>query len=302
MTEPHTIDWLKIGIMISVGLSFASVAVALLRAFSTGAESYAGVYSEKTARQFEDIFLFIPPRRITEIGWAAAIGMALLCFLATGGVSGTETAVLVRLALSIGIGGGPMLAAPGLLLMFLRERRRQRFNIQLIDALANMGNALKSGFSIMQAFEHVVENGENPIAQEFETFLHQTRVGVGFSEALRNLDQRVGSDDLTLVVLSIETARRTGGNLTEIFDKISMTIRERIRIENRIKTLTAQGRLQGIVVGAMPIVIGVALNLLQPDMFQPFIKSNVGIIVIAAVVLLLAAGALSIRKIVRIDV
>lgn len=285
-----------------VGLSFAALAVVLLRALGSGAEAYTGAYSAKTARQFEDIFLFIPPRRIAEIGWAGAIAVALLCFLLSGGVSGSASGVLARLGLSVGLGGGPMLLLPGYLLVFLRNRRRRRFNVQLIDALANMGNALKSGFSIVQAFEHVVENGENPIAQEFDTFLHQTRVGVGFSEALRNLDQRVGSDDLTLVVMSIETARRTGGNLTEIFEKISLTIRERIRIENRIRTLTAQGRLQGIIVGLMPLAIAIALNVLQPAMFQPFLHSTTGIVVIAFAILLLVAGALAIRKIIRIDV
>jgi len=293
---------LSTSLYISVGVTFGCLTVALLRALSTGAEAYSGTYSTTTARQYEDIFLFIPPRRIAEVGWTAAIAVSLVIFLASGGISGSASGVLVRIALSIALGGGPMLLAPGLALRFLRERRRQRFNLQLIDALSNMGNALKSGFSIMQAFEHVVENGENPISQEFDTFLHQTRVGVGFTEALHNLDERVQSDDLTLVVMAIETARRTGGNLTEIFDKISLTIRERIRIENRIRTLTAQGRLQGIVVGVMPLVIGVALNVLQPSMFKPFIESTVGIIVIAAVLVLLAAGGLMIRKIVKIDV
>lgn len=289
-------------ICLLTGLSFGGLALVLLQALGSGAQVYAGTYSEKTARAFEDLFLFIPPRRIAEIGWAAAFAMFLLCFLASGGISGSASGVLVRLALSLALGGGPMLLLPGHLLVLLRKRRRQRFNVQLIDALANMGNALKSGFSILQAFEHVVENGENPIAQEFETFLHQTRVGVGFSEALQNLDQRVGSDDLTLMILSIETARRTGGNLTEIFEKISLTLRERIRIENRIRTLTAQGRLQGIIVGLMPLAIAFLLNLVQPEMFQPFVESTVGLVVIAAVGLLLAAGALTIRKIIRIDV
>ncbi len=297
--SPELLGWL---IPVCVGLSFGLLAVVLLRALSSGAEVYSGTYSEQTARQFEDLFLFIPPRRIAEVGWAAATGSALLVFLATGGVSGTPSGVLARLGLSIGLGGGPMLLLPGFLLVYLRERRRQRFNLQLVDALSNMGNALKSGFSIMQAFEHVVANGENPIGQEFDTFLHQTRVGVGFSEALDNLDRRVGSDDLTLVILSIETARRTGGNLTEIFEKISHTIRERIRIENRIRTLTAQGRLQGIIVGLMPIAIGVLLNVLQPDMFQPFLRSPVGVATLAAVAVLLIAGGLTIRKIIRIDV
>ena len=293
------LPWL---IPLFTGLCFGTLAVMLLRAFAAGAESYSGAYSEKTARQLEDLFLFIPPRRIAEIGWAAAVGMTLLAFLASGGISGGADILLLRFAACALFAGGPMLLLPGYILKYLRIRRRERFNEQLIDALSNMGNALKSGFSILQAFEHVVENGENPIAQEFDTFLHQTRVGVGFSEALRNLDARVGSDDLTLVILAIETARRTGGNLADIFEKIALTIRERLRIQNRIKTLTAQGRLQGIIVGSMPILLGVVLYFLQPSMFRPFLQSLVGIGIIAAIFLLLLCGALSIRKIIRIDI
>ena len=293
------LPWL---IPLFTGLCFGTLAVMLLRAFAVGAESYSGAYSEKTARQLEDLFLFIPPRRIAEIGWAAAATMTLLAFLASGGLSGSASGILLRLAICVVVAGAPMLLVPGYLLKYLRIRRRERLNVQLVDALSNMGNALKSGFSILQAFEHVVENGENPIAQEFDTFLHQTRVGVGFSEALRNLDNRVGSDDLTLVVLAIETARRTGGNLADIFEKISHTIRERLRIQGRINTLTAQGRLQGIVVGVMPIGLGVILYFLQPGMFRPFLQSLVGIGIIAFIAILLLCGALAIRKIIRIDI
>jgi tight adherence protein B len=165
-----------------------------------------------------------------------------------------------------------------------------------------MSNALKAGFSITQTFESVARDGENPIAQEFDVFLHQTRVGVSFSDALHNLEERVGSDDLKLVVLAIETARQTGGNLTEIFEQISTTIRERMRIENRIRTLTSQGKLQGIVVGAMPLVIGLVLTILDPGMMIPFFHSIVGIIIIAAIIMLVSMGGMIIRKIIRIDV
>lgn len=293
------LPWL---IPLLTGLCFGALAAVVLRAFSAGAESYSGAYSEKTARAFEDLFLFIPPRRIAEIGWAAAATATLLAFLLAGGLAGSAEAILLRLALSALLAGGPMLLMPGIVLKWLRNRRRERFNAQLIDALSNMGNALRSGFSILQAFEHVVENGENPIAQEFDTFLHQTRVGVGFSEALANLDARVGSDDLTLVVLSIETARKTGGNLADIFEKISLTIRERFRIQSRIRTLTAQGRFQGIIAGSMPLVIGGILYVIQPGMFRPFLHSATGAAVIAGIALLLTLGALTIRKIIRIDV
>ena len=93
-----------------------------------------------------------------------------------------------------------------------------------------------------------------------------------------------------------------GRLLTEIFANISHTIQERLRIENRIRTLTAQGRLQGIVLGIMPLALGIVLNIVQPEMMQPFVHSAAGIAVMAVVGVLLFCGALSIRKIIRIDI
>ncbi len=294
-------DLITIAVIVLTGLCFGGLSVVALGAFASGANVYGGTYSSETARQFEDIFLFIPPRRIAEIGWICSTLVALLMFLLLGGVGGSASAILVRMAIALLV-GSLMLMVPAKMLIVLRTRRRRRFNVQLVDALTNMGNALKSGFSIIQAVEHVVANGESPISEEFGTLLHQTRVGVSFQEAMRNMEQRVGSDDLTLVVLSIETARRTGGNLTEIFSNISHTIQERLRIENRIRTLTAQGRLQGIVLSLMPLCLGIVLNIVQPGMIQPFLHSTVGIVVIMLIAVMLMCGALMIRKIINIDV
>lgn len=292
---------LTIFIMVLVAACFTGLAYSAISAFSTAAQSYNSTYSKETSRSLEDMFLFIPPRRIAEISWLSAIVVFLLMFIMTGGVSGSLLQVMVRMLICLIIGGG-VLFLPRYVIMWLKVRRRNRFNIQLVEALSGMSNAMKSGFSIMQAMEHIVANGESPISEEFETMLHQTRVGVGFQEALRNMDRRVGSEDLTLVVLSIETARKTGGNLTEIFASISHTIRERMRIEKRIDTLTAQGRLQGIVLSLMPIVIGLVLHLLEPGLFGPFLKSTVGIICLFVVAIMLILGALTIRKIVKIDI
>lgn len=133
-------------------------------------------------------------------------------------------------------------------------------------------------------------------------FLHQTRVGVRFEEALRQLDTRVGSEDLTLTVRAIEVARLAGGNLTDVFEKIAATIRERMRIEGRARVLTAQGRLQGIVVGAMPILLLMAMSLIDPKMMTAFFGSAAGIALLVLVVVLEIAGALLIRKLIRIEV
>jgi tight adherence protein B len=133
-------------------------------------------------------------------------------------------------------------------------------------------------------------------------FLQQTRVGVRFEDALAQLGDRIASEDLTLMIAAIEIARKTGGNLTEVFDKIAATIRERARIEGRIRSLTAMGRLQGIVVGAMPALLLLALSLLEPKMIKTFVTSLPGIITLVVVVLLEIAGGLVIRKIIRIKV
>jgi tight adherence protein B len=266
----------------------------------SGAEAYSGAYSQDTSREFEDVFLFIPPKKLAELGWALSAVVFLFVFIALGGLRSINGAIISGLP-ALGC-GALSLRAPRLLLTILRARRLRKFNLQLVDTLVSMSNALKAGFSTTQTFEAVAKDGENPIAQEFDVFLQQTRVGVSFSEALQKLEERVGSDDLKLVCLSIETARQTGGNLTEIFEQISSTIRERMRIENRIRTLTSQGKLQGIVVGAMPIVIGIVLTLLDPGLMLPFLHSLTGVIIIASVILLVTIGSLIIRKIIRIDV
>ncbi len=282
------------------GLSFAGLGMVVMRAIYSGAEAYSGEHAATTARQFEDVFVFIPPRRIAEAGWACAAAAFILAFLFMGEI--TSPHGIMAGLLSGGLAGGLALQAPRQLLNILKKRRLHRFNAQLVDTLVSMSNALKAGFSITQAFESVVREGNDPIAQEFDVFLQQTRVGVSFEEALENLNRRVGSEDLSLVVRSIDTARKTGGNLTEILESISSTIRERLRIENRVRTLTAQGRLQGIVVGSMPLIIGIMLVVVDPQMMLPFLRSPAGMISIGIVALLLLAGGIVIRKIVKIDI
>ena len=185
---------------------------------------------------------------------------------------------------------------------WLDARRRDRFNAQLPEALATMSNALRAGFSISQAFDSVVELGERPMSEEFAILQQQLRIGMSFEDALESMSQRVGSDDLTLVTTAILISRKAGGNVTEIFDKISETIRGRMRIERKVKSLTAQGRLQGIIVSAMPIFLGLIMTLIKPKMMIPFLTSATGVLSVLAMMALIAVGWLMIRKIIRIDV
>ncbi len=273
---------------------------ALLNSLRDAEESYVSEYTADTARQFEDLFLFIPPEQILRLTHIVAAIVFLLLFMVSGNVH-TLIGVLSGGVAGL-LGGGLVYLVPRFLLRFMKRRRVERFNAQLASALDGMSNALKVGFSIQQAFGSVVDEKENPIAQEFGMFLQQLRVGMTFEDALADMDNRMRSDDLTLMIQSIEIARQTGGNLTEVFDRISETIRERRRIEGKIKALTAQGRIQGRVVSAMPVVLGIGLYFIDRQMMLAFFKSTMGMVILLTVVVLEILGAIFIHRIVDIDV
>ncbi|MBO5647877.1 MAG: type II secretion system F family protein [Kiritimatiellae bacterium] len=185
---------------------------------------------------------------------------------------------------------------------WLDAKRRERFNAQLPEALATMSNALRAGFSISQAFDSVVDQGDKPMCEEFAILQQQLRIGMSFESALQSMSERVGSDDLTLVTTALLISRKTGGNVTEIFDKISETIRGRMKIERKVKTLTAQGRMQGILVSLMPLILGAAMVMLKPEMMIPFLCSFTGVVSVLVVIVLIVLGWFFIRKITKIDV
>lgn len=185
---------------------------------------------------------------------------------------------------------------------WLDNRRRTKFNAQLPEALATMSNALRAGFSLSQAFDSVVELGDKPMSEEFRIFQQQLRIGMSFEDALESMSERVGSDDLTLVTTAILISRKTGGNVTEIFDKISETIRGRQKIERKVRSMTAQGRVQGIIVSILPILLGLFMFIIKPGMMTSFLFSLTGVVSIAVMLLLITVGWLIIRKIIRIDV
>ena len=209
----------------------------LLSTFSEGARTATGVYEHEITNTLESMFLFVPARKLVDLGLVSAIFMFLLVLVPFCRLSPLWLPFV-----------GCCLAFPPAILAFylpkfivhhLKNKRIERFNLQLLEALPMMSNALRAGFSINQAFESVAESSEVPMKQEISLLLQQLRVGVPFSEALSNLEMRVGSDDLTLVCSSIDIARKSGGNLTEIFDTISETIRARLRIHQHGQLLAS---------------------------------------------------------------
>jgi len=211
-------------------------------------------------------------------------------------VGGATAFILMKLEIDAGRRGKTAYAR------WLNARYVRKFDEQLTDALGTMANALRAGFSIAQAFESVAEADLHPISDEFALLLQQMRVGMSFDDALASMEKRIPSDDLALVVTAIDIARKTGGNLTEIFDSISNTIRGRMRIERKVRTLTAQGRLQGLVVSLMPVILCVIMTIMKPNLMIPFLTSFGGIVCLLVASVMVFVGWLVIRKIVTIKV
>ena len=211
-------------------------------------------------------------------------------------VGGATAFILMKLEIDAGRRGKTAYAR------WLNARYVRKFDEQLTDALGTMSNALRAGFSIAQAFESVAEADLHPISDEFALLLQQMRVGMSFDDALASMEKRVSSNDLSLVVTAIDIARKTGGNLTEIFDSISNTIRGRMRVERKVRTLTAQGRLQGLVVSLMPVILCVIMTMMKPNLMIPFLTSLSGIVCLLVASVMVFVGWLVIRKIVTIKV
>jgi len=187
--------------------------------------------------------------------------------------------------------------------------RLNAFNKQLPDTITLIANALRAGSSFLQAIELVVRESRPPISTEFSRVIREVNLGLPFDQALENMVRRVRSDDLELMATAISIQHQVGGNLAEILDSISYTIRERIRIKGEIRTLTAQQRLSGYVVGFLPIGLAGFLFIAAPGFMDPMFANPPAIAGLPAGVIILVFGGIMmfigfmlIRKIVDIEV
>jgi tight adherence protein B len=154
---------------------------------------------------------------------------------------------------------------PGMYVGRQQKKRLTRFNDQLSDMINLMVNGLRAGYSTMQAMEAVSKEMPSPISDEFRRVVQEMQIGIPMEKALENLLRRIPSDDLDFMVTAINVQREVGGNLSEILDTISFTIRERVRIKGEIRTLTAQVRTSGTVLSLIPVFLTLVLWFLNPD-------------------------------------
>lgn len=189
---------------------------------------------------------------------------------------------------------------PLLFIKIKKEKRTKMFESQLGDTLIMICNSLRSGFSFQQAMDNVATDMPAPIGVEFSRVCNEIRYGSTMDEALENMVDRIKSPDLMLVVSAVCIQRTTGGNLSEILTTISNTIRDRLKIKGEIRSITAQGRTSGMIIGALPAFIAVALMLINPGYMNVFFTTSTGRIMLIVSVVMEVFGFLAIRKVVSI--
>lgn len=239
--------------------------------------------------QLEELFLFVDTGTFLRWNLLGALTVAACSALLFGPVG-----VLVALAFST--------VAPSALHRRLRRRRLRALERQLPDIADSIAGSLRSGMALGQAIARIAAHQPPPAAQEFALVLREHRLGVALDEALAAVAARSGLRDLHMLVAVLGIARDLGGGLAGALERLGASMRRRLAMEDRIRALTSQGRLQGIVMGALPLVLGAVLWALEPEHMGKLFTEPLGWLTLAGVLLLEVGGFVLLRKIVRIEV
>ena len=257
---------------------------------ATGLANYRQSFTERARFNLRELFLFMDPARL----YALNVGVMLLV--------GTVVWLLTKSSL-LGVGFALVSGfVPWWAFRWMRARRLLKIEDQLPDALLILAGGLRAGVSLTSAISQLVSEARPPISQEFDLMLREQRLGVALDEALENLNRRVPTQSVTLVVSAMRIASQTGGGLAETLERASHTVRSKLAMEGKIRALTAQGKLQAWIVGALPLVLMFVLAKMEPEAMNLLWTTRIGYAAIILIVLLEFFGVLLIRKIVTIDV
>lgn len=244
--------------------------------------------------------------KLRVVEYMIVIGLSAVGGAAAGYFFFNKNEILMLVGALVG------LRAPGMYVKSAAAKRINKFNNQLGDTLNLWVNALRSGYSVLQGMETIATELPPPVSREFERVVQEVRLGLSVEQALANMFRRVPSEDLDLVITAVNIQREVGGNLAEVLDVISFTIRERVRIQGEIRTLTAQGRISAWIISLLPIALGLLLYSINPEYVselwikeEPFIIPGVfpcGWIVLGIGGFMIAMGAFAISKIVDVEV
>lgn len=280
--------------IVAIGLLFCASLIVLGYTLLTSAGGVARQYDAQVQNaanvRLAELFIFVDAATLRKLCLTAFLVIAILTFLVSG-----------NWLLAVVVGALVMLV-PTLGVTLLRRLRIKRFGRSLPDVLQSLANMLRSGLNLSGALEFVVADDEGPVGQEFGLFLNELKMGVRFDQALDNMYARVPTPDMQLVSAGLKISREIGGGLADVMARLADTIRRRIEMEGKIDSLTAMGKLQGLVMTLLPIGVGYAIFKIEPEAMMKMFTTWHGWVACFVIVVLEAAGFFVIRKIVSIDV
>lgn len=241
-------------------------------------------------------------RRLRQAGMKINVGtFVLLC--GTLAALGVVAGMLLRWPLVLNVTAGlVLLCMPLLVVNVKRQARIKNFTSHFPDTLEMFARSLRAGHSFTGAIQMVAQEMPDPIGPEFQKVFDEQNLGIPLRDALLGMADRIDTLDVKFFVTAILIQRETGGNLAEIIDNLSYVIRERFRVQGQLKIFTAQGRMTGMALVFLPIAIVLVIQMTNPGYLKPLWNDRIGRTLIALAVVLQIAGAIAIRKIVRIKI
>jgi tight adherence protein B len=273
-------------LLLAGGIYFAArVGVTVFRMLDY---EYRQSYLGQQRRQLADLFIAVSPERVLLLSVVVAIIISGLVYWLLNNL------ILVGLILALS------LLVPGQVKKRLREKRFQRFEEQFPEALSMLSNTMRAGLALPHAISKVSEEMDVPISQEFGLLKRELSMGKG-ERAYHELGERVPLESVRLFVTSVVTCQKMGGNLAEMSDRISETIRSNIELRRELRVMTAEGRFQGILMCFMPFLVAGILAYINPEIMMPLVETTIGHMLIVAVVMLEILGWLVIREILKLE-
>lgn len=271
------------------GLAAMMLAWAAIGIVASGLARYRSSLADEKGLRLGARLSSIEPMHLVALNLGAVVGLALALWFATGHL-------LAALALA-----ATLTLLPRPVLRRLHERRVAKIEQQLPDALQLVAGGLRAGVSLNLALQQVVREGRPPLSEEVDLLLREHRLGIPMDQALDHLARRLPLQAITLVVAAMRIANETGGNLAEALERASTTVRRQLAAEGKIRALTAQGKLQAVVVGMLPVALLLVLGRMEADAMALMWETPMGWATLAVIALLEFFGILLIRRIVAID-
>lgn len=245
--------------------------------------------AEEATKKLDNLFVEVGKKKLAFIFILSPLLLAVGAMLFYGSIVAGLVGAFVGIAI------------PNLFITIWEKRRKEKFRVQLLDSLMLLSGCLKAGLSLAQAFEVLVEDMPAPVSQEFGWVLKEIKMGIGLEESLQRLNKRMPSEELKLITNAVLIASITGGDLPKVFSRIVTTILDNRKVKENIKTLTIQGRLQGMIMSVLPFLFIWWLFTFNKGQFDIMYNSETGRTLLLVAAGLLVTGIFLIRKFSTLD-